>query len=105
MRQLSRPRTAPFFVLLVALLVLLPAPPFPRVLRPAVVLAAGSCPGDISSVTAASVAGQTVPVAYTGDWRGLYALGDITLSQRTKGGGGMVDEQIGHEALNYRFKV
>jgi hypothetical protein len=68
-------------------------------------LAAGACPGDISTLTASSLSGESLPVEYTGDWSVLYALGNITSSQRTKGGGGMVDEDIGHEALNFVAKV
>src|SRR5579864_4326255 len=43
--------------------------------------------------------------AYTGTWRGLYATGEIKLSQRTQGGGGIVDEDIGHKALTFTFTV
>ena len=67
--------------------------------------AAGTCPGDIGNVTASSLSGESVPVADTGDWNVYYTIGNIAFSQRTKAGGGMVDESIGHEALNFTFKV
>jgi Hedgehog amino-terminal signalling domain len=88
------------FVMLAAVLPFSIAP-----LDPMVTLAAGACPGDISNVSAASLSGDSIPAEYTGDWNVAYALGDIAFTQRTKAGGGMVDEDIGHEALNFTFNV
>src|SRR6185437_658555 len=105
MREISR---LPFglrvlssvFVMLAAALPFSIAP-----LEPGATLAAGACPGDISNVSASSLSSESIPAEYTGDWNVAYALGDITSSQRTKAGGGIVDEDIGHEALNFTFNV
>ncbi len=94
----------PVALVLIAATVPLPTVPMAGT-HSGMVWAAGACPGDISKVSASSLSGESVPVAYTGDWNVYYALGNIAFSQRTKAGGGMVDESIGHEALNFTFNV
>lgn len=95
--MLQVPRTGAA-VVLAAIVTVAPtmntAPTWRTLSHPAIVPAASS-----------ACASTGMPTAYTGTWRGLSAQGEINLHQRTKNGGGMVEEDIGHDVSKFTFTV